>query len=432
MDRRKFVSASLLTGSISKAASKSALLGGDPVRKSKFPSWPVVEANDETGLRDVLRGGKWGRGNGKVVARFEDEYARLMGSKACLAAANGTSALLTALNVLNVGPGDEVIVPPYTFIATVNVVLQQFALPVFVDTDRETLQIDASKIEAVITPRTALLMPVHLGGAAFDVDAVMAIAAKRSIPVLEDACQSHLAEWKNRKVGTFGRMGCFSFQASKNLNCGEGGAILSDDEALIEAAYTFHNNSRPRAAVGAAAYSARGLNLRLTEFQGSLLLSQMKRLAAQTSRRETNAAYLTDQLRQIPGIMPAKTYPGNNRNAYHLYMFRYDAGQFNGLSRAKFLKALTAEGIPASGGYQPLNREPFLKNTLESKAYRRIYGDKAIKEWFDRNHCPQNDKLCTEAVWLTQTVLLGSRGDMDDIVAAIQKVKDQSPALAKT
>ena len=197
---------------------KPAVLGGTPVRAKAFPSWPVADSREEQALTTVVRSGKWGRGVGDEVSRFEQAYASLTGARHCLATANGTSALVTALSALGVGPGDEVIVPPYTFVATVNVVLMLHALPVFVDTDRETFQIDAKKVAGAITDRTRAIVPVHLGGSAADLDTVLAAAAPRGIPVIEDACQAHLAEWKGRKVGTYGRAGCFSFQASKNLN----------------------------------------------------------------------------------------------------------------------------------------------------------------------------------------------------------------------
>jgi dTDP-4-amino-4,6-dideoxygalactose transaminase len=384
-------------------------------------------------LNEVLRSGKWGRGTGKMVARFEEAYAKVTGAKACLATANGTSSLLIALGALDIGPGDEVIVPPYTFVATLNVILQNFALPMFVDTDRNTFQIDAAKVEAAITPQTALVMPVHLGGSAANLDAILATADKHKLPVLEDAAQAHLAEWKGRKVGTYGRMGCFSFQASKNLNSGEGGAIISNDEQLMEQCYTFHNNSRGRNIPGADfSYRARGLNLRLTEFQGALLLAQMSRLEDQSQTREKNAAALTAMLKEIPGIAPAATYANCTRNAYHLYMFRYDPVAFAGLPRDRFLKALQAEGIPCSAGYSPLNREPLFKHTLASKGYQRIYGEKRLKQWFEQNHCPVNDLLCSEAVWFTQTTLLAERSGMEQIASAISRIQRHATDLAKS
>jgi len=412
-------------------SSQPALLGGTPIRTTAFPAWPVADGLEERALTDVLRSGKWGRGTGDQVARFEAAYAALTGSTHCLATANGTSALLTVLRALGVGPGDEVIVPPYTFVATINVVLSMYALPVFVDTDIETFQIDAKKIAPAITPRTRVIMPVHLGGAVADLDTVIAAARGRDLSIVEDACQSHLAEWKGRKVGTYGRAGCFSFQASKNLNCGEGGAILTGDAELLERCYAFHNNSRGRQTTGADfGYQGSGLNLRLTELQAALLLSQMTRLERQAATRDENGAYLTTQLKGIPGIAPARLHDGCTRNAYHLYMFRYDRAAFAGLSRDAFLKALKAEGIPASGGYSPLNTAPVVEQTLASPGYRRIYSDAQLAELRERNRCPQNDALCTQAVWLTQTMLLGPRQDMDQIAAAIRKIHVHAKALA--
>jgi dTDP-4-amino-4,6-dideoxygalactose transaminase len=409
------------------AAGPPAILGGTPVRTAPFPCWPVSDALEEDALTDVLRSGRWNRAS--RVDAFEREYAALTGTAHCLATANGTSALLTALAVLDVGPGDEVILPPYTFVATINVVLQRLALPVFVDSDIETFQIDAGRIAAAITPRTKLIMPVHLGGSAADLDAILPLAQSRHIPVLEDACQAHLAEWRGRKVGSLGIAGAFSFQASKNLNSGEGGALITNDAKLAEAAYAFHNNSTPRGG-GAFGYRGPGLNLRLTDFQAAVLLSQMTRLAVQAARRDENGAYLTRQLGQIDGITPARMYAGCTRNAYHLYMFRYDATKFGGLPREGFLRALRAEGVPASGGYTPLNKVASVTNTLASKSYARIYGADTLGALAERNACPVNDRLCREAVWLAQTVLLGSRADMDDVAAAVRRIQASGTAIA--
>jgi perosamine synthetase len=409
---------------------RPAVLGGTPVRTAAFPSWPVQDTREEQALLSVLRSGKWGRGGGGQVKAFESQYATVTGTQHCLATANGTSALLTALAAMGIGAGDEVIVPPYTFVATINAVLTVHALPVFVDTDIETFQIDARKIAAAITPQTRLILPVHLGGSVADMDTIMATAAARNIPVLEDACQSHLAQWKGRHVGSIGRAGCFSFQASKNLNSGEGGAIITNDTALVDRAFSFHNNGRPGSGSDFA-YRQSGLNLRLTEFQAALLLAQMTRLESQAATRETNAAYLTQQLAQIPGITPAKMYPGVTRNAYHLYMFRFDPAGFGGLPRAAFLKALRAEGVPASSGYSPLNKEPFLANTFATTGYQRIYGAAALKAMEERNRTPQNDRLCEEAVWLTQTMLIGPRQDMDHIVEAVRKIQKHGGDIAR-
>jgi dTDP-4-amino-4,6-dideoxygalactose transaminase len=410
------------------ATGKPALLGGGPVRTAPFPSWPVIAENEERAWMQVLRNGKWNRLDGDYARQFEETWAATLGAKHCLATANGTSALIISLNALGVGPGDEVIVPPYTFVATVNAVLLQHALPVFVDTDPETSQIDARKIEAAITERTRCILPVHLGGSPADLDAILEIARKHKLPVLEDACQAHLAEWRNRKVSTLGALGCFSFQASKNLNSGEGGALLTNDTDLYQICQSFHNNGRGDTGSGFG-YVRNGANLRITEFQAALLMEQLKRVEEQSHRREQDAAYLTRQLAEIPGIRPARMYPGATRNAYHLYMFRYDPSLFAGLPRARFLAALRAEGVPCSGGYTPLNKEPFLKHTFDSRAYRAIYPARQLAEWQERNHCPANDKLCEEAVWFTQTMLLGPREDMDQIAEAVRKVQRQAASL---
>jgi perosamine synthetase len=437
MTRRNFLgtvaAAGVASGSVPARPidKKPALLGGQATRTEPFPSWPKFDDSEEKALADVLRSGKWFRGNGQHVNRFEQSYAQLMGAKHCLATANGTSALLVSLAALGVGPGDEVIVPPYTFVATVNVILARCALPVFVDTDPETFQIDPRKIEAAITGKTVAILPVHLGGGAADLDTILAIARKHKLPVIEDACQSHLAEWRRRRVGTLGTTGCFSFQASKNLNSGEGGAILTDDSTLIEKCFAFHNNSRGRRTAGYDfSYAGSGLNLRLTEFQAALLLAQMTRLEAQAKVREQNAQYLTTLLREIPGIQPARTDEGCTRNAYHLYMLRYRKEHFAGLPRATFLKAMRAEGIPASGGYAPLNKEPYLKNTFNSRGYQAIYSRERITRWEERNQCPENDRLCEEAVWFTQNMLLGARREMEQIAEAFKKIQAHASELA--
>jgi len=440
MTRREAVAAAAAGMTmVASAQAKPAALGGDPVRKKAFPGWPIVGPAEKEGMQRVLNSGKWYRGNGKEVVAFEERYAQLVGSKHCLATANGTSALMVALHGLDVQAGDEVIVPPYTFIATVNAVLSKCALPVFIDTDAATFQMDARKISGAVTERTVAVIPVHIAGSPADLDGVLAAAKAKGLKVLEDAAQAHLAEWKGKRVGTLGDCGTFSFQASKNLNSGEGGAVVSNDGDFIERCYAYHTNSNARKPpAGSSAFmsgwngapTAQGANLRLTEFQAALLLAQMERLEAQSKRRDENAAYLSKKLREIPGIVPAAWHAGATRSAWHLYMFRYDAAQFANLPRATFLKALNAEGIPASSGYSPLNRQPFLENILKSRGYQRIYGEARLKQWREQNELPVNDRLCQEAVWFTQTMLLGERGDMDDIARAIAKVHEHAAELA--
>ncbi len=423
------LSGTMRTGPAIVTAATPALTGGEPVRTAPFPSWPVIEGNDEEVWKNALEARNWFRFDGGAVSAFEEQYAELMGSRHCLATANGTSALYASLNALGVGPGDEVLVPPYTFQATINVVLMQFALPVFVDTDRETMQIDARKIADAITENTRCMIPVHLGGIPADMDTILEVSNERGVPVIEDACQSHLAEWRGKKVGSLGDTGCFSFQVSKNLPSGEGGAVLTDRDDLMERAFAFHTNGRAWGHASTPSNSYNGANLRMTEFQGALLQAQMTRLEEQSQRRESNAAHLTERLEDIPGIEPARMYDGATRNAYHLYMFRYDPEAFQGLSRNQFRQALHAEGIPSSSGYSPLYNQPFVREALYSRGYINVYGKERIDRYFDELHCPENDQLCTEAVWFPQTMLLGPQSDMDDIAGAIEKIHANAESL---
>jgi len=431
--RRSFLAAAPAAGmaTVSTKArvpvAKPALLGGKPVRTQRFPSWPVFDQKEEQALVEVVRSGHWFRGNGENVKGFEEAYARLTGAKFCLATSSGTGALQTSLGALGVGPGDEVILPPYTFTATLNVILNMWALPVFVDSDLETAQIDARKIEAAITGRTVAMIPVHLAGNVADLDTIMTAARKHKVAVVEDTCQSHLSEWRGRKAGTYGNTGCFSFQASKNLNCGEGGAILTNDGDLYEKCFAYHWNGGGRSQKFSDLMH--GTKFLMTEFQAALLVAQMTRLEEQAKTRERNAQYLNSLLREIPGTVPARMYEGCTRNAYHGFIFRYKKEQFANLTRAKFLKALSAEGIPASSGYTPLNKKQYLKNALRSRGYQRIYSKEQIARLEERNQCPANDQLCEEAVWLMQSLFLAGRSDMEQIAEAMRKIQAHAGEL---
>ncbi len=412
---------------------KPAILGGAKSHSGNFSNWPIFTELEEQGLTGVLRSGQWGRLGGTVMSQFESEYAKLWGAKHCLGVSSGTSALYTIFGALDVGPGDEVIMPVYTFIATYNVAVLNYALPIFVDTDIESFQIDSTKVESAITKQTKVLMPVHIGGSPANIDHLLEISQKHKIPLIEDACQAHLAEWKGKKVGNYGLAGAFSFQASKNLNCAEGGAIITNDANFSKTCYGFHNQGQGGSTTSFGTGSGtRGTNLRLTEFQGSLLLAQMSRLQEQASRRDENAKYLNKLLKDIGGVEPAKLYDGTTRSAYHLYMFRYFKEQFAGLSRDKFIEALQAEGIPCAAGYGQMNKDEYVTSLAKNQHYLKIYGEKTMKEWLERNACPQNDKLTTEqSVWFFQNMLLGSRDDMDKIGLAIKKIKKHASAIAK-
>jgi dTDP-4-amino-4,6-dideoxygalactose transaminase len=411
-------------------SSQLALLGGEKVRNAPWPQWPVWDTDAEKGILEMLRSGRWWRGSGEFVSEFEAEYAHLMGAKRCLATASGTSALLVALHVLGVDAGDEVLVSPYTFIATYNVVFMNKALPVFVDTDPETFLINPAKLEERITDRTSAILPVHIYGLPVDMDKVNAVAKKHNLKVVEDACQAWLGEYKGKKLGTLGDLGCFSFQNSKNLPTGEGGAVIGNDDEMMDRCYSFHNCGRPFGSVERTSdYPIRGSNRRMQQMQALMLLSQMKRIQKDADVRLENARYLDQKLQEIPGIYPAKMVEGNNRSAYHMYPFRFVSEEFGGVFRSKFMEALRSEGIPCSAGYGQQNKDGLIEEALNSKGYKRLFSEKRLNQWREENHLPGNDQLAREAITFYQSILLGTKSDMDDIVNAITKIFENRKAL---
>jgi len=405
---------------------KPAILGGSPTFTKEWQTWPIWNpATDEKRVLEVLRSGVWSRAG--VVSEFEKTWAETMGAKRCLSVVNGTNALICALANFDIGAGDEVLVPPYTFIATIQAVLQNGAMPIFVDTDPETFQMDADKIEARITPRTRAILPVHVAGLPADMDKIMAIAKKHNLLVIEDACQAWMAEVNNKKVGTIGNAGCYSFQNSKNITMGEGGAVVSDDDAFMDRCFSYHSYGNPYGTVAGevgAGTIRLGTKLRITEFQAAIGLAQLKRLEEQTAVRTKNADYLQSLLKKIPGIVPYKLYPNVTRAAYHLFPFRYKKESFSDLPRETFLEALRAEGVPCSSGYTPLNTMPYLASAFQTKNFRKMYPAEMLdgKKYYSENQCPENDLLCTEAVWFTQNLLLGEKEDMTMIANAIEKI----------
>ena len=413
---------------------KPALLGGEKAFTGRFTRWPIYDGTEQQALHDVLYSSKWGRLDGSMTAKFEAEYARVMGMKHCLATSGGTTALYTMLGALGIGPGDEVIMPAYTFVATYNVVTLNYALPILVDTDINSFQIDPQKMGKAITKETKALMPVHMGGVPADLDKIMALAQKHNLPVIEDACQAPGSEWKGKKVGSYGIGGAFSFQSSKNLNCAEGGAVTTNDSEFHKACYSFHNQGQTESVASfGTGIGTRGTNARMTEWQSRILLAQMERQQEQDKIRSENAAYLSSLFNEIKGIYPAKLYNGVTKVSYHLYMFRYDKAHFSGMPRDKFIQAMRAEGISTSTGYGRLNKDPYVLALGQNRHYLKIYGEKAMKQWLERNHCPQNDKLTSEqSLWITQSMLLGPRSDMDQIAEAVRKIQKNAKELMAT
>jgi dTDP-4-amino-4,6-dideoxygalactose transaminase len=404
-----------------------AILGGEPVRNSPWPAWPVYGPAEERALLRALHSGKWGKLDGSEVSTFEKRFADYCGCRHGIAVVNGTVSLRIALLAGRIQAGDEVIVPPYTFLATATAVIEANATPVFVDVDRQTFNLDPSKIEPAITPRTRAIIPVHLGGLPCDMDAINAIAQKHNLLVIEDAAHAHGSIYKGRKAGSIGDMGSFSFQSSKNLNSGEGGILVTNNDELANRCRSIHNCGRIS---GGAWYEHHVIsgNYRLGEFNGAILNCQLDRLDEQTDRRDRNGRYLDEKLSSVPGISPQKRTRDCGRNAYHLYPFHYDAKVF-GLPRARFMEAMQKEGIPASPGYVvPLYKQPLF-------AERRFGPYTAANEArpdinYGKLNLPNCEAICgSEGGWLYQSVLLGSQDDMDDIVRAFEKVYENRAAL---
>ena len=395
-----------------------AINGGPKTINKEFP-WPVYDESDINAVVEVVRSGKWGNPDcADLVKSFEDEFASFCGTKYALACVNGSVALRLALIACNVKPGDEVIIPPYTFIATSTIVLEANCVPVFVDIDPDTYNLDPSKIESAITKRTKAIIPVHFAGQACDMDGIMAIAEKYNLKVIEDACHGHGAEYKGKKLGSIGDAGCFSFQSSKNLTCGEGGMIITNDENLYDMMNSLRNVGRVK---GGQWYEHHylGCNYRITQLQVALLKNQLKRLKEQTLKRHENGTYLNTLLEKIEGIKPLRRGIGETVHSYHIYIFRYDKSKFNNLSKVEFSKMLAAEGVPCFMGYpQPLYKQPLFQ--------KKNFMCYAIPEDVDYTYvsCPVTEKACyEEAVWIMQNTMLGTKEDMDKIAEAIIKIR---------
>jgi dTDP-4-amino-4,6-dideoxygalactose transaminase len=441
LSRRQFVArsagAAVLAAGLSAprayaATDKPAVLGGTPVRKGPWPKWAISDQSDEQAMVAVLRTGNWFRYAGKssTVDQFEAEWARTVGARYCQATNSGTASLITSLGALGIGAGDEVLLPPYTFVATVNCVLLLHALPVFVDSDPTTAQMDTRKIEERINANTRCLLPVHYGGYSCDMDQVMAIARRRNLSVVEDACQSHAGEWKGRRLGTIGDTGCYSFQNSKMLTCGDGGALVTNDEKLYFRAQAFHNNGNAKFKHDGG-FTANGGNFRLTQFQGALLLEQLKRFEEQARRREANLNSLNKLLAGIDGIEPKKALAGTTRHGSYLYVFSYEPEKFAGMDKDTFRAAVAAEGVPVDDGYSALNKAPWVERFLSARGFRRIYGEARLRQWREENQLPANDAMIPHTCRLTHQILLAPPEEMEKIALAFERVQRHAGEIAR-
>lgn len=401
-----------------------ALTGGPAAHPQSWPVWPVWDEREERAVLDVLHSGHWGSVDGTAVAAFEAAWAQFHEARYGVAVVNGTIALELALRALGIGAGDEVIVPAYTFVATAAAVLMVGAIPVFADIDAGSYELDPAAVAVAVTPRTRAVIPVHLAGCPPDMDGMLAVAQRHGLAVLEDAAQAHGAAWRGRRVGALGDLGAFSFQASKNLTAGEGGAIVTNDEALYQRVWSLHNVGRTQRADWRGndwyQHDCLGINARMTEFQGAILLAQLTRLENQFAQRERAAAFLDVDLGAIPGIRPQTRDPRVTAHAHHFSLFQYDPIAFGNRRRKEFVKALRAEGVPCSGGYKvALHQTPAI--VAEVQALWRRAG---------RTDAPPTQALpvteratASEAVWLPQHLLLAGEEDLAAIGQAIRKIQ---------
>lgn len=403
---------------------KLAINGGEPLVRKPYMSWPQAGKGEIGRLEQVLQSGKWGV-LGPQVAEFTRQYSAYCDARYAVATSNGTISLELILRSLNIGRGDEVIMPPYTFVATATAVVFTGAVPIFADIEPDTYNLDPASVKAQITPRTKAIIAVHVGGRPSDLDALGKLASEHGLFLIEDAAQAHGSEWRGKRVGALADAGSFSFQASKNLSCGEGGAVVTNSEEIYHKVWSLHHCGREFGNESAYNHTMLGTDGRMSEWQAAILNEQMLRLDSDTAKRMTNASYLSRRLQELDFIETLAEDKRITRNSYHLYIFKYKKDMCQGLPRDKFLAALQAEGVAraVSGYSQPLytmeflNSETFTKMTGASLPYREMVR-------------PVNDLAAyEEGAWFSHTALLGEKEDMDNIADAMQKVAENAAEL---
>ena len=406
---------------------KLAIAGGEKaVTRPLGKKWPIWDEREQKALQEVLESGLWWRGGHREgadeskVGQFEDAFSAYHNAKYGLAVTNGTAALECALRAVGVEPGDEVLVPALTFVASATAIAMVGAIPVFVDVEANAYNIDPDAMEAAITGRTKAAVVVHNGGYPADMDRVVEIAKRRRIRIVEDCAHAHGSQWNGRGVGAIGDMGGFSFQMGKVLTCGEGGMILTDDDALVERAFSLHHVGR---IPGRPSYkfSMMATNLRMTEWQGAILLSQFSRFDEQVETRERNTARLAEGLREIDGIDPIDRDARVTRWGFYYWNFHYTGEAFDGIPKAAFMKAMNAEGVSVSEGAHggPIYKNPMFQSGDWVKDLRT---GKPVD--YSQTYCPVAEEMqAARSLKLGHAAFLGGLEDMDLILEATRKVR---------
>jgi dTDP-4-amino-4,6-dideoxygalactose transaminase len=408
------------------SSNRLAILGGEPVCSFEWPNWPIHDSSEEAELLGVLRSGEWWYG--AKVQQFEREFAAFQGAAYGVSCTNGTTALEMGLRALGVVAGDEVIVPPYTFIATATSVVTVGAIPVFADIDPETLCLDPGDVDRKISSKTRAVIPVHVAGRIADMAQINELAKTHKLAVLEDAAHAWGSQWEGRGAGTLGRCGTFSFQVSKNITAGEGGILVTDNKGLANLCRSFSHCGRTE---GSAWYDHNNLgsNLRMTEFQAAILLAQLGRLKEHVDHRERSAAILDEGLANIRAIHQLSPAPRMTRRSYHMYVFRLNEVEL-GISRERFLEALQAEGVPASEGwYRPLYHNGVFANAHVGPPHGIQAPLAGMGVDYRDVSCTVCEQVCRDAVWLPQNVLLADEPKIHRLAEAIRKVIDGAAGL---
>lgn len=406
--------------------SRLALAGGPPVRSRPFTRWPDFDERERTLLLEALEARDWGGYPfpNTLADRFASAFADAHDARHAFAVANGTIAIEIALKAAGLRPGDEVILPAYTFEASAAPVLRLEAIPVFVDVLPTTWCLDPAAVEAALTPRTRAILPVHLAMCMADMDALNDLAESNDLVVIEDCAHAHGAKWQGRGAGSLGRAGAFSLQTTKLLTAGEGGVVTTNDDETAERAESYINCGRASRA-DRFGHRLLGFNYRLTEFQAAVLLGQLEKLPAQNARRAERAERLGRALAGIEGLSLVEPDSRQTTQAIYHYVFRYDPAAFGGASRDRFVAALETEGIPCDGlFYEPVYRSSMF--TVDPAEFGALRGGLPWAE----TRCPVSEKAAyEESVWLHHSLFLGSDEDVDDIVEAMGKIRDNVDEL---
>ncbi len=413
--------------------SKLAIKGGLPVRKQPFTPYPRYDERELDGLLGVLESRSWGGypSPNTRARQFAKRFAAYHGAAHAVCVSNGSVSIELALRAAGLKAGDEVIVPPYTWIATAGSPVHLNLVPVFADVEARNYCLDPRAVEAAITPKTRAIIPVHLGSSMADMDALMAIAEKHDLIVVEDCAHMHGAFWRGRGAGSIGHFGSFSFQSSKLMTAGEGGLVTTSNRLFYEKLESLNNCGRKEPGYDHFEGHLFGWNTRMTEWQAAILLAQLERLSEDTDHREQSVLYLEERIAQIPGLSVIGKDERVTKQGAYQFIFKYDKAGMKGVHRDVFLRALAAEGVKLGGDfYIPIYESPLFHVTADEwPAIRARYGDAIIGNRID---CPVATKAAyEEAVWMHYPHLMGSKADLDDIVDAITKVVENLDELAR-